>query len=112
MKHDRILATLILAAVVLLGSVSAFAYPRQHRGGLFKNLNLTDDQKIQIRAIHQEHHAKMQDLAKQKLTRAEFRSQARQIRQDSFAKIKNVLTPDQRAKVEARRSARRRRSQT
>jgi Spy/CpxP family protein refolding chaperone len=99
---------------------------RGRRGGreLGANLNLTDAQKAQIKAIHQKYQPQGQALraqakpymdaakaARQKGDTAAFRSnmeKARQVMQNaSFrtqeaAEIRAVLTPDQRAKWDAR----------
>jgi Spy/CpxP family protein refolding chaperone len=112
----RTLLTLALSVVVLF-STAAFAQGAQpakgqgHRGGHgeFAGVNLTTDQRAQIRSIHQEARTKMENLASQKLTRAEFRSQAGAIRQDAHTKSLNVLTPDQRAQVEQRQQQRQQR---
>jgi Spy/CpxP family protein refolding chaperone len=143
--------TLALSALMLVGfaGISAAqsttpAQPRAdsgfHRGGRHGNaamrgaradrgfgadLNLTDAQKAQIKAIHQKYQPQAQALrtqakpymdaaraARQKGDTAAFRSnmeKARQVMQggQSFrtqeqAEIRNVLTPDQRAKWDAR----------
>lgn len=96
--------------------------------GFGRDLNLTDAQKTQIKAIHQKYQPQnkaLQDRAKpyreaaraarQKGDSAAFRSnmeQARQVMQSgqSFrtqeqAEIRAILTPDQRAKFDARQKA-------
>ncbi len=97
MKNARILT--IFALAVVLCSTAAFAKAK----GPYHNLNLTPDQRTQIRQIHQEQHAQMQELAKKQLTRQEFRQQSMAIRHSSGEKVSSILTPDQRAKFEANR---------
>ncbi len=112
--NKRTIFALFLSVVLLCG-VSAFAQSappaKGHFGGRgqgeFADLNLTPDQRAQIRTIHQEQRTKMEDLANQKLTRAEFRSQAMSIRQDTRTKILNgVLTEEQRGQVQQRQQQR------
>ncbi len=93
MKNFRILMTLALA--LALCSTAAFAKGK----GPYRNLNLTPDQRTQIRAIHQQQHAQMEELGKKQLTRQEFRTQATVIRHSSDERVSSVLTPDQRAKL-------------
>src|SRR5437764_1288074 len=101
MKSHRIVIVLALAAS-LLCSAGAFAQKHGRKGGL----NLTADQKTQIGAIHEQQRAKMEELSKQSLTRAQFREQAAAIRSAGRQQVSSVLTPDQRAKVEARHANR------
>ena len=112
--NKRTLLALVLSIVVLLGS-AAFAQSappaRGHFGGRghneFAALNLTTDQKAQIRTIHEEQRTKMEALNNQSLTRAQYRTQAMGIRQDSRTKIMNgVLTAEQRAQVQQRQQQR------
>jgi Spy/CpxP family protein refolding chaperone len=112
--NKRTLLTLVLAAVVLFGT-SGFAQtapPAKGRFGgrghnEFAGLNLTTDQKAQIRTIHQEQRAKVEALNKQPLTRAEYRTQSMSIRKEGRDKIVNgVLTGEQRAQMQQRQQQR------
>ncbi|GEM_PF-4615686 len=113
----RSLITLVLAVVVL--GASAFAQNTQsvaapggkgrfgRHGGEFSGLNLTADQRAQIKSIHQEQRTKMENLNKQTLTHSDFRNQAMQIRKEARDKIvNNVLTNEQRAQVQQRQNNR------
>src|SRR5258708_3363467 len=93
MKNARILTIFTLA--VVLCATAAFAKAK----GPYRNLNLTPDQQTQIRQIHEQQHAQMEELGKKQLTRQEFRTQAMAIRHSSGEKVSSVLTPDQRAKL-------------
>jgi Spy/CpxP family protein refolding chaperone len=79
-----------------------------HRGhNEFAGLNLTTDQKAQIRTIHQEERTKMEALGKESHTRAEFRTQSMSIHKESREKIVNgVLTGEQRAQLQQREQQR------
>jgi len=115
--NKRTLLTLVLSIVVLFGT-SAFAQTappaKGHFGGRghneFAGLNLTTDQKAQIRTIHQEQRAKMEALNKESHTRAEFRTQSMSIRKGAHDKIVNgVLTGEQRAQMQQRQQQRQQR---
>jgi Spy/CpxP family protein refolding chaperone len=120
MKINRIVIILALA-ITMLGGTAAWSQGPGHgrRGGSrseFAGLNLTADQKTQIRTIHEQQHNKMQNLAKQPLTRAEFRTQSAAIHKAGHDQVvNNVLTSDQRAQLAARhtrQAQRRQRSQS
>jgi len=119
MKIKRILVTLALATT-MLASTAAWSQGSRHGYGKrgrseFAGLNLSADQKAQIRTIHQQQRTKMEELAKQPMTRAEFRSQATAIRKSNHDQIvNNILTADQRAQLAARhtRQAQRRQRPT
>jgi Spy/CpxP family protein refolding chaperone len=114
--NKRTFFALFLSAVVLLGT-SAFAQrPAPGTGGFghggheFAGLNLTVEQKAQIRTIHQEQRTKMETLSKESHTRAEFRTQAMSIRKDARDKIVNgVLTGEQRAQLQQKQQERQQR---
>ena len=107
--NKRTFLTLVLAATVLLGT-SAFAQsatPPEHGKGRFGHgrnefagLNLTTDQKAQVRTIHEEQRTKMETLNKEPHTKAEFRTLSMSIRKEAHDKILNsVLTGEQRAQL-------------
>jgi Spy/CpxP family protein refolding chaperone len=120
MKMSRIVIILALAVTMLAGTAAWSQGPRHSkRGGgrnEFAGLNLTADQKAQVRTIHEQQRTKMQELAKQPLTRAEFRTQAAAIHKAGHDQVvNNVLTSDQRAQLAARhtrQAQRRQRSQS
>ena len=110
---------LVVGLSVLLLGASAFAQTPPatgHYGGHgrgqneFAGLNLTTEQKSQIRTIHQEQRTKMDTLNKESHTRAEFRTQAMSIRKDARDKVVNgVLTGEQRAQLQQKRQERQQR---
>jgi Spy/CpxP family protein refolding chaperone len=118
--NKRTLLSLALSAVVLLGT-SAFAQsaapPAHGRGRFghgghneFAGLNLTTDQRSQIKTIHQEERTKMETLNKESHTRAEFHTLSMSIRKEGHDKIVNgVLTGEQRAQMAQRQQERQQR---
>jgi len=71
-------------------------------------LNLSDDQKAQIRKIHQEAHAKREKvMADSSLSDTAKQEKARAIRRAAMERARGVLTPEQREQLKANRSARR-----
>jgi Spy/CpxP family protein refolding chaperone len=113
--NKRTFFALFLSAVVLLGT-STFAQRPAGKGGFghggheFAGLNLTVEQKAQIRTIHQDQRTKMETLSKESHTRAEFRTQAMSIHKDARDKIVNgVLTGEQRAQLQQKRQERQQR---
>ena len=109
MKFNRILMTLALAGTMLV-STAAWAQGHgraygKHGRSEFAGLNLSADQKTQIRTIHEQQRTKMQELAKTPLTRAEFHTQSAAIRKSGHDQIvNNILTSDQRAQLAARQA--------
>ena len=103
MKNARLFV--LFALTVALVCTSAFAQGDRPRGGggrgLPRDLNLTADQKAQVESIHHQERTKMEDLSKQSLTREQFRNQAREIQRSTREQVEAVLTPDQRAKLQA-----------
>lgn len=92
----------IIAALVLIASVPAAA---QHRGGdpekheqriekMKSELNLSDEQVEQIKAIHQEYRGKREAVVSK-----EDKEQLRALRDEEREKIHAVLTPEQAAKA-------------
>lgn len=79
------------------------------RGGgyneeMFKDLNLTDAQKADIKKSFEEQRTKMDALrGNTSLSDADKRTQMKAMRDDQQAKIKSILTPDQNTKWEAAR---------
>ena len=63
---------------------------------LAKRLSLTDDEKTNVAAALAENRQKMRDLRQDaSLSADDKRAQARQLREDLNAKMKDILTPDQ-----------------
>src|SRR3989442_376534 len=114
----RTLATLAIAAAVLMASTTVFAQDspnqdrrEQRRGpggpgpggrgpggmGMMRDLNLTDDQKAQVEQFRKTEREKMEALDKQALTREQYRDQSMAIRTDTQKQIESILTSDQKA---------------
>ena len=68
----------------------------QNFDALAERLNLTDDQKPKVRDILQAEREQMRDLwQNQDLSREDRMAKMKTIHDDTSAKLKNVLTPDQ-----------------
>jgi periplasmic protein CpxP/Spy len=82
--------------------------PDQQLDHLTKALNLTDDQKNQIRPILEERQQKMQSLhSDASLSREDRMSKARSIFQESNSKIRGALNDDQKQKFDQMQQRRR-----
>jgi Spy/CpxP family protein refolding chaperone len=84
--------------------------PRAHERGKnsFAGLNLSDDQKSQIKKIHEEARAKRDKvMADSSLSDTAKREKAKEIRHAAMEQTRSVLTPEQREQLKANRSARR-----
>jgi Spy/CpxP family protein refolding chaperone len=74
---------------------------RADREQMAKTLKLTDDQKVKIKTIRADERTKLKDLRAKKTDRKEMLK----VRQETAAKIKDVLTPEQKeqySKMEAK----------
>lgn len=101
--------TLLVTALVTFG-LAAQDGPRRGPGGpgapgdrlemMAKHLNLTDDQKAQIKPILEEQQTKMQALRDDtSLDREAKMPKMREIMEDTNTKIKPILTEDQQKKL-------------
>lgn len=72
-----------------------------HRGDALAQLNLTDDQKNEMKVINDDFKQQMTDLKKSedKITVTEWKSKMATIRKDHHAKVDKVLTPEQKASL-------------
>jgi len=72
-----------------------------HRGDAMAQLNLTDDQKSEIKTINDDFKQQMTDLKKSedKITVTEWKSKMATIRKDHHEKMDKVLTPEQKASL-------------
>ena len=105
----RIMSTLIAIAVI---SISANAQPaekkrefdqhkKHHHGMMAKELNFTDAQKQQAKANAQSFKQKMQELNKNdQMTVKEYREKKEALRKEQKASMENLLTSDQKAKLQ------------
>ena len=86
--------------------------PKMHKHGeeMFADLNLTDDQKAQIKKIHEDAKAKADAVkADTTLSDADKKTKLREIHKSAMTESRKVLTAEQRAqlkeKVKERRAA-------
>ncbi len=82
--------------------------PRKHgqKGHMFKDLNLSQEQKEQITKINAEHKTAMQELkAKENsITVADYKNQIKTLGKTRYEKVQNVLTTEQKEKLEKKRT--------
>ncbi len=96
MKGTRALITAVLILAFGLGvSLQVQAQPARWQQGL----GLTAEQRVQIHQIRQQQWTKIAELNKQSLTHDQYAAQRMQINQTARQQIKNVLTPEQQAKL-------------
>jgi periplasmic protein CpxP/Spy len=86
----------------------------EHRGDRFAGLNLTDDQKAQIKKIHEDAKAKADSvMANTSLSQADKQSKVKRIHHVAMKQAQTLLTPEQREQLKAKmRERRSERSQT
>jgi Spy/CpxP family protein refolding chaperone len=100
-------------------SQAAPAAPAQHKGrmhGAMKGLNLTDDQKVEMKKIHESTKAQLDAVNKdESLTADQKAAKIHQLRHGARMQMVKLLTPEQRqqmrANVRALRAARREKQQ-
>jgi Spy/CpxP family protein refolding chaperone len=84
------------------------SHMRGHGEQLFADLNLTDEQKAQIKKIHEDAKAKSDAVrADSALSDADKKSKLREIRKSAMADSKKVLTAEQQAQLEQKMKERR-----
>ena len=80
----------------------------EHGKNPFEGLNLSDDQKTQIKKIHAEARAKREKvMADSSLSEAAKREKSKEIRHAAMKQARGVLTPEQREQMKANRAERR-----
>jgi Spy/CpxP family protein refolding chaperone len=80
----------------------------EHGEGAFAGLNLTEDQKEQIKKIHESAKAKADAvMANTSLSDADKQAKVKKIHHIAMRQAHGVLTPEQREQLKANRSARR-----
>jgi Spy/CpxP family protein refolding chaperone len=86
----------------------------EHGGDRFAGLNLTDDQKAQIKKIHEDAKAKADSvMANNSLSEADKQAKVKRIHHMAMKQAHTVLTPEQRQQLRAKmRERRAERSQT
>ena len=87
---------------------------RTHAKDRFAGLNLSDDQKAQIKKIHEDAKAKADSvMANTSLSDADKQAKVKEIHQAAKKQVRTVLTPEQREQLRAKmRERRAERSQT
>jgi len=79
-----------------------------HVDKLFADLNLTDDQKAQIKKIHQEAKAKADAvMGDSSLSDVDKKTKVREIHKSAMTESKKVLTAEQRAQLKEKMKERR-----
>jgi periplasmic protein CpxP/Spy len=74
---------------------------RGEHNAMMANLNLTDDQKAQIKQIHEGTRSKVEAVNNDSSLSADQKeAKIRDIRRDTHEQVKKVLTPDQRKQFE------------
>ena len=78
---------------------------KHHREYLTKDLNLSEDQKQQLKAIKENHRKQMAELNKNEaITVKEMRDRKTSLIKEYRSKVEGVLTVDQKAKIQQRRN--------
>lgn len=76
-------------------------------GRMLDRLNLTDDQKSQLKSLRDQQHQQMQALRQdQSLTAEQRQAKARELHQQFQSQMKSILTPEQQAQMQQMRSRR------
>lgn len=79
----------------------------QHGEGPFAGLNLTDDQKAQIKKIHMDAKAKADSaMSDSSLSDADKKTKVHEIHRTAMLEARKVLTPEQRAQMKENRKER------
>ena len=97
-----LLAVLVLAAAPARGQDPMKGHdPDEHLSRLQEELDLTAEQTDQVRAIFAEQHARFQELREEEGGDPESRREAfRQHREETHARIREVLNDEQRARLD------------
>ena len=108
----RIILSVLVAAAVVTTSMAQDIPERKrpghemkrkhHRGGdEFKNLNLSEDQKAQFKALHEENRKQMAELKKNdNITVKEWNGKKDALRKEHREKMQSLLTTEQKAQLE------------
>jgi len=119
-KQDKMKKLLVLSLAAVLGFASSAQTERptaegmpkhghHHKGRhereeMMKQLNLTKEQKAQLKAQHKEMKARREELKKQdNITVKEWRERQKAMRDEQKSKMDAILTPDQRVKMDEMR---------
>jgi Spy/CpxP family protein refolding chaperone len=90
---------------------NAQAAPARHggdRGGELAKLNLSDDQKAQVKKIHEDAKSQAEGVKNDSsLSDAQKQSKLRSIHETAHEQVRQLLTPEQRAQMKADEKSRR-----
>jgi Spy/CpxP family protein refolding chaperone len=102
----KVFLGILLTAFVAVGALAQDQDPglhKKHRGGpqdVMQQLNLTDEQKTELKAIREDYKEQMADLKKNEdITVREWKSRMETIRKDHRDKVQHLLTDDQKASM-------------
>src|ERR1044072_7525676 len=102
----KVVIGIFLSAFVAVGAFAQdqdLSAGRKHHGGpqdVMAQLNLTDQQKTELKAIREDYKDQMTDLKKNEdITVREYKSRMETIRKDHRDKMQNLLTDDQKASI-------------
>jgi protein CpxP len=105
MNLRQILATTCLAAVLAFGQAGSGPNPEQRLQKLATELNLSDDQKSQLKPILEEEGGKMKALRDDSsLSRQDRMQKMKTIMADTRSKMDPILNDDQKKKLDDMRS--------
>ena len=78
---------------------------KHHREHLTKDLNLSDDQKQQLKTLNENHRRQMAELNKnESITVKEMRDRKASLAREHRSAFEGILTPDQKAKIQDQRN--------
>lgn len=108
----KVLAGIVLTAFVAVGVYAQDQNPgftdKQHRGrhrfDMTQKLNLTDEQKTELKSVNEDYKQQMTELKKNEdITVREWKSKMATIRKDHHEKVEKLLTPEQKASLKKMR---------
>ena len=81
--------------------------PSQHQNGMMNQLNLTPDQKSQMKTVHQDMKQQRESIMNdQSLTADQKKQKMKEFRKSQSEKVNGILTPDQQQKMKELRKQR------
>ena len=81
--------------------------PSQHQKGMMNQLNLTPDQKSQMKTVHQDMKQQRESIMNdQSLTADQKKQKMKEFRKSQSEKVNGILTPDQQQKMKELRKQR------
>ncbi len=83
------------------GEFKKHEFKRKHHGKKIADLNLSEEQKAQFKALNEAHHKQVAELKKQdNITVKQAREKMEALRKDHQAKVQSLYTAEQKAKIE------------